>query len=299
MRRLPAFAAAALLGLVTGQPACAEDQKDEVDTENLFGFTEGSETGKKGEQEILSDTIVRFSKRRDGPGGSGYSVVNTRIAYQYDPTDQSSIELSLFGDARRVRNIADLADKSFGTFDGVSLELKYQFVKPKDDQRFGFAIELRPSYFRVLPIEGQGSDIVEMETVAEFDYQIVPDRLWYGGNVSFDPSVGRLRGSGEVDRSSTFLWSNALAGRVGKDTFLGSEVRYLRAYDGAFLNRFEGHAVTLGPTLYHKFSEKAYVTLAYAAQVAGHDRDPTYAARAFDLAHFERHAVRVKLGYEF
>jgi hypothetical protein len=40
------------------------DKQDEVDTENLFGFTEGSDTGKKGEQEVLSDTVVRFSKRR-------------------------------------------------------------------------------------------------------------------------------------------------------------------------------------------------------------------------------------------
>jgi hypothetical protein len=87
--------------------------------------------------------------------------------------------------------------------------------------------------------------------------------------------------------------------RVGQDTFIGPEVRYLRAYDGAFLNCFEGHAVFVGPALYHRFSDKAFLTLAYTTQVAGHNRDPEDAGRTFELRQFERHAVRVKFGVEF
>ena len=87
--------------------------------------------------------------------------------------------------------------------------------------------------------------------------------------------------------------------RVGQDTFIGPEVRYLRSYDGAFLNCFEGHAVFVGPALYQRFSDKAFLTLAYSTQVAGRNHDPEDAGRAFDLNHFERHAVRVKFGVEF
>jgi hypothetical protein len=287
----------------SGETAKSDNQKsdkqDEVDTENLFGFTEGSDTGKKGEQEVLSDTVVRFSKRRSEAGRSGYAVANTKLSYQFDPLDNLSIEFGLFGDVRRVRNIVDLNDKAYGTFDGVSIELKYQFLKGSNEQPLGLAVELRPRFARVLPIEGQGADIFDMESVLQLDLRLVPDRVWLGSNLSFEPTVGRLRGSGETDRSSTLLWSNAIMTRVAQDTFIGPEVRYLRAYDGAFLNRFEGQAVFLGPSLYHRFSDKAFLTLAYTTQVAGHSRDPEDAGRAFDLRQFERHAVRVKFGVEF
>ncbi|AWN43388.1 hypothetical protein [Methylobacterium durans] len=275
------------------------DAQDEVDTENLFGFTEGSETGKRGEQEILLDSIGRFSKRRADTGPSRYRVSNTKLSYQFDPTDNFSIDLGIFADARSVRNIADLPDKSYGTFDGASAEFKYRFLKASNDNPLGLAVELRPRYARILPVEGQGADIFDMESLLQLDVQLVPDKVWYGSNLSFEPSVGRLRSTREVDRSSTFLWSHAVVARVTQDTFVGPELRYLRAYDGAFLNRFEGHAVFLGPALDHRFGEKAFLTLAHSTQIAGHDRDPSYTRRAFDLTHFERHAVRVKLGLEF
>ena len=49
------------------QKAEKSDKKD-VDTEHLFGFTEGADAGEKGEQEVVIDTVTRVSKRRDGPG---------------------------------------------------------------------------------------------------------------------------------------------------------------------------------------------------------------------------------------
>ena len=99
-------------------------------------------------------------------------------------------------------------------------------------------------------------------------------------------------------RESTFAWSNAVALRIAETTFVGAEVRYLRAYDGTFLNRFEGHALYVGPTLHHKF-DKAFITIAYSGQVAGKDRDPELRNHRLDLTHFERHQLRVKVGMEF
>lgn len=288
----------ALLAAALAQPAAAGEESD-VDTENLFGFTEGSTTGRKGEQEVLLDTVGRAGKRRGDAGPGRYAVANTKLSYQFDPTESFSVEFGLFGDARRVRNAADLPDKDNGSFDGVGIELKYQFLKGSDAQPLGLAIELRPRFARVLAVEGRGADIFDMESVVQLDLRLVPDKVWYGMNLSVEPTIGTLRGARETDRSSTFLWSNALAFRLDADTFLGPELRYLRAYDGAFLNRFEGRALTLGPLLYRRLSDKAFMTLAYAGQVAGHDRTEGQTRRPLDLSHFERHAVRVKLGVEF
>jgi hypothetical protein len=87
--------------------------------------------------------------------------------------------------------------------------------------------------------------------------------------------------------------------RITETVFLGPELRAMRAYDGSFLNRFLGHAVFLGPVLHYQVSEKGFLTLAYAAQVIGHDRAPEFSDRAFNLSQFARHNLRVRFGVEF
>ncbi|MFJ7441476.1 hypothetical protein ACIQW5_28065 [Methylorubrum thiocyanatum] len=275
------------------------DEPDKIDTENLFGFTEGTDVGKKGEQEVIVDTIGRFSKRRDGPGRSGYGAAQPIISYQYDPTDNFSIEPGLWFDARDSRNIAGVPDKSFGTFNGGSLELKYQFFKRTEERPFSLALQAEPQYARITPIEGQGADVFSVETRLIADARLVPDRLWAGINLIYDPQVSRLKGSSEVDRSSTLSVSCTLMAKVGGDIFFGPEARYMRAYEGAFLNRFEGHAVFVGPVLHYQVMEKGFLTLAYSTQVFGHDRDPDFSDRAFNLNQFSRHNLRVRFGIEF
>ncbi|MCP1543126.1 hypothetical protein, partial [Methylorubrum extorquens] len=256
------------------QKAEKSDKKD-VDTEHLFGFTEGADAGEKGEQEVVIDTVTRVSKRRDGPGPSTYRVLETRFAYQFNPIDKLSIEFSAFGTLRRQRNIVDLDDKSYGTFDGVSMEVKYQFLKGTKEQPLGLALEVRPRFTRILPVEGNGANIFDLESLLQLDVQVVPDKLWYGSNISFEPAAGRQRGGGPGYRSSTFLWSNVLVGRIGENTYFGPEVRYLRGYEGIFLNQLESEALTVGPALHHRFTEKIWLTAAYAGQVWGRDADPT------------------------
>ena len=274
-------------------------EQDKVDSENLFGFTEGTDTGKKGEQEVLQDTIGRFSKRRAGPGRSGYTAFQPLLSYQYDPTDNFTIEPGLFFDARDSRNVAGVPDKAYGTFNGGSLELKYQFRKRTDDSPFSVALQVEPFYERVQPIEGRGADLFSMDTRLIADARLVPDRLWLAANLIYDPSVARLRGSGEVERSSTLSVSGTLMTKLAEHVFFGPEARYMRAYDGAVLNRFAGHAVFLGPVLHYQVEDKGFLTLAYSTQVFGHDRDPDFTDRAFDLNQFSRHNVRVRFGISF
>lgn len=205
----------------SGQKAeTKSDEQKEVDTEHLFGFTEGADAGDKGQQEVVVDTVARIGKRRSEPGRSTYRAFNTRLGYQFDPIERLSIEVSAYGDLRRVRNVLDIDDKSVGTFDGVSLDVKYQLLKGSAEQPIGLALEVRPRFARVLPIEGRGADIFDMESLLLVDVQIVPNKLWYGTNVTFEPAAGRQRGSKEGYRSSTFLWSNAIVGEVAPNTFL-------------------------------------------------------------------------------
>lgn len=288
----------ALLAAPSARAGQDEGAKD-VDTEHLFGFSEGADAGEKGEQEVVADTVSRFGKRRAGPGGTRYRVLDAKLGYQFNPLDRLSIELGGFGSLRDVRNVVGLDDKAYGTFDGVSVEVKYQFLKGSAEQPLGLAVELRPRFSRVLPLEGNGADLFDMESVLQLDYQFVPDKLWYGSNLSFEPLAGRQRGGGPGYRSSAMLWSNALIGRIGANTYLGPELRYLRGYEGTFLNKLEGEALFLGPALHHRFTEKVWLTVAYAGQVWGRDTAPSLAGRALGLDQFERHNLRVKFGMEF
>jgi hypothetical protein len=307
--------------------------KFETDSENIFGFTEGTDTQKQGEREISVDGIGRVGKRRFGPpqipsrdspesrddddaasaavsrapagpaaplpGRSTYRALNAKLGYQYGVTDDLSVELGLFGDARRVRNVADLPAKSFATFDGVSVELKYRLIERTRENPFGLAIEVEPRWSRVADVEGRGQDAFSLETKLLADLRIIPDRLWFATNLGWEPQTGRLRGTGQGARESMLSWSNALSLRVAETTFIGAEARYLRAYGGTYLNRLEGQALYLGPTLHHRIGKGAFVTVAYSGQVAGKDRDPDLRNRALDLTHFERHNIKIKAGVEF
>ncbi|MEH3147323.1 MAG: hypothetical protein PGN34_18680 [Methylobacterium frigidaeris] len=305
MRQIRDLGLALLLLLPVPQAAAQgggrdDDRKeDKVDTENLFGFTEGADVGKKGEQEVIFDTIGRFSKRRAGPGSSGYAAAQPLLSYQVDVSDQFSIEPGLWLDTRSQRNIADLADKSAGTFNGGSLELKYQFHKRTDDSPFGLALQAEPQWARVDPVEGTGGDVLSMDARLIADARLIPDRLWAGLNLTYDPQVARRRGSGEVERSSTLALSGSLMARLGEHVFLGPEVRYARAYDGAALDRFDGDAAFVGPVLHFQVQDKFFLTVAAATQVYGHDRDPGYGRQTFNLSQFPRHALRVRFGAEF
>src|SRR5262249_60182643 len=59
------------LGAASSAPADTRKHGDgEVDTEHMFGFTEGSDTGEAGEKELETDSTGRFGK----PGGAYNNV---------------------------------------------------------------------------------------------------------------------------------------------------------------------------------------------------------------------------------
>src|SRR5262249_1649513 len=77
-----------LAGLVAVGSASADTRKPankagEVDTEHMFGFTEGSNIGKAGEKELETDSTGRFGKF-DG----SYNNVATALEAKYSFSDR-------------------------------------------------------------------------------------------------------------------------------------------------------------------------------------------------------------------
>ena len=57
-----------------------------------------------------------------------------------------------------------------------------------------------------------------------------------------------------------------------------------------------GRAFFIGPTIYFKLSEKAWLVAAWSAQAAG---QATTSAGSLDLVNFERHQARLLFGVNF
>jgi hypothetical protein len=62
------------------------------------------------------------------------------------------------------------------------------------------------------------------------------------------------------------------------------------------LDMFAGQGFFIGPTIYFKLSERAWIAAAWSAQVAG---QATTAAGSLDLVNFERRQARLQFGINF
>ncbi len=84
--------------------------------------------------------------------------------------------------------------------------------------------------------------------------------------------------------------------QVHSGIFVGGEARYLRQYDGSGLDAFAGQGFFIGPTVYFKLSERAWITAAWSAQVTG---QATTVVGSLDLVNFERRQARLLFGVDF
>jgi hypothetical protein len=74
--------------------------------------------------------------------------------------------------------------------------------------------------------------------------------------------------------------------------FVGAEVRYGSVFDGAFLNRVEGQALFVGPSLFLVLGNNMTFKAAWSRQVTGRTTGMT---GDLDLTRFERNQARVQL----
>src|SRR5262245_54607279 len=74
------------LGAAGSAPADSRKHADktaEIDTEHMFGFTEGSDTGEAGEKELETDSTGRFGKF-----SGAYNNVATALEAKYSFSDR-------------------------------------------------------------------------------------------------------------------------------------------------------------------------------------------------------------------
>ena len=265
--------------------ALADDE-----TEYHFGFTTGTSVGNIGEKEIQSRLTGRFGK-----GAGHYSMLSNKLEAEYVPLRDFRLSLAGYVTQHRIAGIPGLDDRRSGAFDGLAFGLKYRLID-RNHGPFGLAIEAEPQWRRVDGTSGAPVDQIGGQYSLLLDKEFVPNRIISAFNLVYEPEVSRSRLDGTWSHESTVRVAAAIMAQAQPHVSYGLETRYLRKYEGLALDRFAGHALYVGPTVSAKLPRGYWLLAAWSVQVAGRSVGGQV---PLDLTNFERHQVRLKLGFNY
>jgi hypothetical protein len=261
-----------------------------IETEHLFGFTIGSDVGDVGDREIEGSVTGRFSKR-SGTYGAGSSTLSAEFVTLPNLRTEFTGAVSSYG----ITGVSGFADQRYTAFGGLAADIRYRLLD-RASAPFGFALGAEPHWGRADDITGAPGNQYGVDLVAAADWEVIPERVVAAFNLLYQPETIRSRLTGTWSPESTAGATMAVMAQVRSGILVGGEARYLRRYDGFGLDSFEGQGFFIGPTIYVKFSERAWMTVAWSAQVAGH---ATAAVGSLDLVNFERQQARLLFGVSF
>ncbi len=237
-----------------------EAGKEKVETEHIFGFTEGTDIGRKGEQEFESTTVGRF-------GAAGrYTGIPNKSAYRNVLFDGFRLSFAALSDYYSIHSMPAPADRNRAGFSGVASELRWQF-SDRSQYPIGISVSLMPEYRWIEEVSGANVQSYAMPAVLALDGALIPGKAFWAFNLIYDPQLTRAEGKWE--RGTQLEASGAASYAVMPDVFLGAELRSL-AWDeqGATLSR----GLFAGPSLYVQLSKDMAIKVAWSAEIAEETR---------------------------
>jgi len=271
-------------------PASEAAHAHPLETENLFGFTLGSDIDEIGTIGLALENVAALGKR-DGR----YRALNSKLELSYAPLQDLSVSFSLLSGAWNIGGNPDLLDTKAWRFRGVGGELRWRLLE-RGPERFGLTLHLEPSITMADEVSGQAGTGYASENKLILDTVLVHEKVWAAVNLVYDVESFRPWSGGPAEEASVGGITGAVTAKVHDGIFLGAEMRYLYAFNGLLMARQTGRALYLGPTAYWRMSDAAWLSAAWNVQVAGHANDDS---RRLDLTNFSRHVVKLKIGFEF
>jgi hypothetical protein len=261
-----------------------------IETEHLFGFTIGSDVGEVGEREIEGTVTGRFAKQT-----GSYNAASSTLSAEFVPLPNRRTEFTGALISYDIAGMSGLADQRYTAFGGLSADIRYRLLD-RATAPFGFAIGAEPHWGRADDVTGEPVSQYGVDFVAAADWEVIPDRVVAAFNLLYQPETMRSKVTGTWSQESTAGVAFAAMAQVHSGILVGGEARYLRKYDGLGLDTLAGHGFFIGPTVYVKLSERAWITAAWSAQVAG---QATALVGSLDLLNFERRQARLLFGVNF
>jgi hypothetical protein len=268
----------------------AAGHTEPIETEHLFGFSIGSDVGDVGDREIEGSVAGRFAKQ-----AGRYDAASSTISAEFVPIKNLRTEFTAAAISYDIAGVSGFADQRFAAFGGLSADIRYRILD-RATAPFGFAIGAEPHWGRADDITGQPVSQYGSDFVVAADWEVIPERVVAVLNLLYQPETERSKLTGTWSQESTAGVAFGVMAQVKSGIFVGGEARYLRQYDGFGLDMFAGQGFFIGPTIYFKLSERAWIAAAWSAQVAG---QTTTVAGSLDLVNFERRQARLQFGVSF
>jgi hypothetical protein len=291
-------ALATILILALAPPAWAHDKDDSPDgfeTKHIFGFTEGTDVGDAGDKELEFTTTGSIGKR----GGGGYNAIEQKGVYEAAPSDRFGFEVGPIGLSQQISNVPGLSNLSQTNFSGVTVEPKYIFVKRGIDAPFGLAVSVAPEWERIEPVTGARVNNFAMETKIYLDSELIEKKLYAAANLIYVPETERETGIGFSQYALTGATA-ALTWRITPTVAIGAETEFYQVYNSlGFVGRI-GSAAYVGPTLWAQITPRAFVSLAWSAQVAGNPANASPSTLSlYNQSDIARERVHLVVGVAF
>jgi hypothetical protein len=261
-----------------------------IETEFLFGFITGSDVHHQGAKSVSVEMAARVGKR-DGQ----YTALGKKFEFAYGVTDRFNAAIGVAGVHHNINGVTGFANVDNFNFNGIGGEFRWQLIR-RSMGSVGVTLHLEPVVQRYDELTGLRGIKYGAENKLIFDTELVKDRLFAAFNVLYEVERVRELGETEWERGSKLGFGFAVAAMVAPNTFLGLNAQYQRAYEGLIFGEFAGEAIYLGPTLYARFPNNTFLSLAWNHQVWG---DEVGNPARLDLVNFERNQVRLKAGIEF
>jgi hypothetical protein len=252
-----------------------EARSEAVDTEHIFGFTEGADIGEKGEKE-LENTIIGYLGR---PGS--FTAFTNEAAFRYGVEEHFRASFGVLADYDGIHSVPGLTDRTALNFSGLSSEFRWQLMQ-RDVSPVDLTLSFAPQWQRIDDMSGARVESYAFPVALLADTALVPSKMFAAANLIYAPATHT--------NSDPLEFSPAIAGAVTDSVFLGAEIRHITRNQNGF---FTGHALFIGPSVFVKLSDSMSFKAAWTAQI------PDETTHRLDVVNFERHQVLAVLVKNF
>src|SRR6516164_7659311 len=224
-RSVPKLLAVALavahlgLGSAQADEKASSGEHEQLDTEHIFGFTEGAYIGEKGEQEIENTAVERFGKSR------AYSFFENETSFRYVVPGNIRFSFGTLVDGYAIQEALGPSQRTGFGFDGAIGEVRWQPLQQSKSLPLDLTLSFSPQWSHIDDATGEEADTYSGQAAILATVGIVPDKLFLGFNFICEPAI--TRDFDGWQNNSSLEVSLAAAYAVVPGIFVGAEIRHL------------------------------------------------------------------------
>ena len=189
------------------------NDENEVETEDIFGFTLGSDLPEKGNKEGELE-LVGSRGKQDG----SYTALTKELAIKYMALTDTRFAVSGAMAYQTITGVTGLEDRNKVSPQSLGFEVKHRLLD-RAKAPFGLAVSARPSWVRSDEMSGMPVSQFETAFALITDKELVKDWLFGAINLLYGFAVSRVLETGERNMSPRLELQRLHLGRCVRGSF--------------------------------------------------------------------------------